>query len=347
MIERHDFGLSAEGRPVTRYRLQNKAGMTVDLLNLGCIIQSVQLPDGLGQRLDVVLGYDTVQEYEQGGFFFGALIGRWANRISGAAFELNGRKYPLAVNDGRNHLHGGPDGFHRHIWAAEEHESKVLFSRLSPDGEEGYPGNLWVEVVYTLTERNELLMDLRAESDRDTVVNLTNHSYFNLNGRGDILDHDLKIRAGSISEVDQELIPTGRLLKVDGGPFDFRDFKKIGRDIGDDDPQIKFGRGYDHNFILEPEAEFFAEIRSGRSGLGLDIGTSLPGAQFYSGNFLNGGTGKQGRVFGPRGGFCLETQLFPDSINQPAFPSALLESGHIYNHQTIYRFHVPGGAAGQ
>lgn len=344
MIEKHKFGLTGDGREVFLYRLKNKAGVTVDLLNLGCIIQSIKLPGGKGGLIDVVLGYDTVQEYENDQFFFGALIGRWANRISGAAFELNGRKYALAANDGRNHLHGGPNGFHRHLWAAEEFENKVIFRRLSPDGEEGYPGNLWVEAAYTLTEGNELVMSLRAESDRETAVNLTNHSYFNLNGQGDILDHELKIRAASISEVDPELIPTGRLLTVDGGPFDFREFKKIGRDIEADDPQIKFGRGYDHNFVLEPEAEFFAEVRSAQSGLGLDIGTSLPGVQFYSGNFLEGGQGKGGRSFGPRGGFCLETQLFPDSINQPLFPSAILEIGHTYNHQTIYRFHSPNRA---
>lgn len=371
MIEKHSFGQLADGRDVSRYHLRNKNGLTVDLLDLGCIIQSLVVPGGKGGAVDVVLGYDSVAEYENDDAYLGAVVGRWANRISGAAFELNGgRRVSLAANDGPNHLHGGPGGFHRRLWEAEEGgRNEVIFNRLSPDGEEGYPGNLRVSVAYALNDNDELVFSLEAESDGDTVVNLANHAYFNLSGpplgwgsdetstgcrrleaengldcppafRGDILGHELRLKADFISEVDSALIPSGRLLPVEGGPFDFRAFKSIGRDIEADHPQIKNGRGYDHNFIVGLEGQNFAEVRSPQSRLSLSLSTTLPGVQFYSGNFLSRRKGKGGLVYGPRSGFCLESQLFPDSVNQPAFPSPVLRKGEIYRHRTSYKFKV-------
>ena len=357
MIEKHAFGQLADGRAVSRYRLKNKNGLSVDLLDLGGIIQSLIVPDGRGGAVDVVLGYDSAAEYERDDAYLGAVVGRWANRISGAAFNLNGRRRTLAANDGPNHLHGGPSGFHRRLWAAEEGgRNEIIFSRLSPDGEEGYPGELRVSAAYALNDNDELVFSLEAESDRDTVVNLANHAYFNLSAsrppvqsadetlsRGSILDHELRLKADFISEVDSALIPTGRLLPVEGTPFDFRRFKTIGRDIEADHPQIKNGRGYDHNFILGVEGQDFAEVRSPQSGLSLILSTTLPGVQFYSGNALGRRTGKNRLIYGPRSGFCLETQLFPDSVNQPAFPSPVLRKGEIYRHRTSYKFKAQPG----
>lgn len=380
MTETSIFGLTTDGREVRRYRLRNKNGLTVDLLDLGCIIQSLLVPDGRGGLIDVVLGYDSVTEYENDDAYFGALIGRWANRVSGAAFELNGRRYSLAANDGPNHLHGGPGGFSRRLWAASVRDDAVVFSRLSPDGEEGYPGDLRVEAVYRLTDEDSLIINYEAESDRDTVVNLTNHSYFNLKGEGDILDHRLRLRADFFSEVDSALIPTGRLLPTAGGAFDFLEFKAIGQDIeadyapggamrrcghwpassagqGIEPPpqlaQLKNGRGYDHNFVLnEGRERLFAEVASPRNGLAMHLSTSLPGVQFYSGNALSPRRGKGGLEIGPRSGFCLETQLFPDSLNsppgtepeprQPSWPSPVLRKGEVYRHFSAFKFIYPG-----
>ncbi|UQZ89848.1 galactose-1-epimerase [Deltaproteobacteria bacterium Smac51] len=340
MIEKTPFGKTGNGQQIDCFRLSNSRGMSVDVLNLGCVIQSIIVPDRHGTPIDVVMGYDTVQEYESDDAYLGALIGRWANRISGAEFELDGRKYPLAANDGVNHLHGGPGGFHRHVWRSEPESGRVIFSRTAPDGEEGYPGNLEVRATYALTDDNELILTYEAVCDLDTIVNLTNHSYFNLSGEGDMLTHELTLAADYFSEVDEALIPTGKLLPVAGGPFDFRRTKAIGRDIDAKDPQLVKGKGYDHNFVLNRERGGlpFAMAASPATGLTLSIDTTLPGVQFYSGNALSHRRGKGGRLIGPCSGFCLETQLFPDSINQDSDSRPILKKGQNYYQTTVYKF---------
>ncbi len=341
MIEKDFFGKTAAGREVGLFTLANGRGLSVEVLDFGCVIRAVWVPDRRGERVNVALGYDTLAEYEADDCYLGALVGRWANRISGACFELNGRKWPLPANLGPHHLHGGPGGFHRQLWRAEAADGKLFLSRTSPAGEEGYPGNLDVRVVYELTEDNELILSYEAESDEDTIINLTNHSYFNLAGRGDILDHELSVAADFFSEVDGELIPTGRLLPVAGGPFDFRKPKAIGRDMGENDEQLIKGRGYDHNFALRPERDCGQPIASAfaANGIQLTVSTTLPGLQLYSGNFLTDRPGKAGQRIGPRSGFCLETQFFPDSVNQ-AGEKPILKKGALYQHRTTYGFAV-------
>jgi aldose 1-epimerase len=293
----------------------------------------------------VALGFDSLEPYLKGHPFFGAIAGRYGNRIAKGRFALNGKTYSLAVNNGPNHLHGGVKGFDKHVWQAQVSGSNALvLTRRSPDGEEGYPGNLDVRITYTLTDRNELVVDYHATTDKPTPVNLTQHTYFNLAGQGDILGHEMAIEADRYTPVDSDLIPTGELAPVAGTPFDFRTPTAIGARIDASNPQIANGRGYDHNWVLnrsgsglQPAAHVFDPV----SGRTLDVFTTEPGVQFYTGNFLDGTlTGKGGTVYRRRTGFCLETQHFPDSPNQPAFPSTILEPGREYRTQTVFRFGV-------
>ena len=345
-MEMFPFGRTADGQEVQRYRLTGAGGAYVDVLNYGGVIQSLVVPDRGGRLVDVVLGFDSVAEYETDDAYIGALIGRWAGRISGAAFELNGHRRQLAANDGPNHLHGGRMGFNQRIWTASAEGETLVLSRLSPDGEEGYPGALAVKVRYCFDEENQLALEYEAECDRDTVVNLTNHSYFNLNGagRGDILDHQLAIAADYIAEIDPRLIPTGRLLPVSGTPFDFNAARPVGQFINAAVPQLEYGGGYDHYYVRSqvtpgrPAAWAF----SPDAGIRLDVFTTEPGLQFYTGNYLKRRAGKAGASYGPRSGFCLETQFWPDAPNQLAFPAAILKRGTRYRQTAAYKFGLTG-----
>lgn len=348
-ITKEPFG-NADGVEVYLFTLTNDNGMKVKITNYGGIITSVFVPDKNGELGDVVLGFDNVSDYVKDNPYFGALIGRYGNRIANGKFTLDGKTYSLAINNPPNHLHGGPKGFHKVIWEPKEVKTDstvgLELKYKSKDGEEGYPGNLSVTVYYTLTNNNEIKIDYYATTDQKTVCNLTNHSYFNLkdDGVSDILDHELMIDADNFTPVDSTLIPTGKIEPVEGTPFDFRKPHKIGDHINADDQQIKYGRGYDHNFVLNGEMgkmRLVAKASESNSGRILEVYTDQPGIQFYSGNFLDGTlTGKYGIVYKYRHGFCLETQHFPDSPNQPNFPSTVLNPGDTYRTTTIYKFSV-------
>lgn len=355
-VEASSFGALPDGREVTLYRLSNDRGLTVEVMNYGGIIVSLRAPDREGKVEDIVLGFDRLDGYLSDAYrqlnpYFGALIGRYGNRIDQGRFTLDGVTHQLATNDGDNHLHGGRQGFDRRLWDAEpfsgEDGEGVILRTVSEDGEEGYPGRLEATVSYTLTDANALEVRYRAETDRPTPVNLTQHSYFNLAGEGDpsILDHELTIHGDAFTPVDATLIPTGEIRDVADTPFDFRGPTPIGARIGDDHRQLERGGGYDHNFVLAMDsAPLEAPRRAARvvdpgSGRVLEIATTEPGLQFYSGNFLDGSvTGKGGEPYGKRSGFALETQHFPDSPNQPGFPSTILEPGETYRSLTVYRF---------
>jgi aldose 1-epimerase len=343
---RHTFGTTADGNTVDLYTLTNGHGMEVRIASLGATIVSIKTADRQGQFGDVVLGWDTMEGYRGNTPFFGVVVGRYGNRIAKGRFTLDGTTYTLATNNGPNHLHGGVRGFDKVIWAARAVDRPegpaVQLDYMSKDGEEGYPGNLSASVVYTLTDDNALRIDYTATTDKKTVVNLTNHSYFNLSGTGDILGHELMINADRYTPVDETLIPTGVLQPVDGTPFDFRAPTPIGARIGAADEQIRFGGGYDHNFVLNRTGRglaLAARVSEPSSGRVLEVHTTEPGVQFYTGNFLDGSiTGKGGRVYARRTGFCLETQHFPDSPNQPSFPSTVLEPGQRYETTTVFSF---------
>ncbi len=328
------FGRTAAGEPVTAWRLENGRGMAVTVLDYGATIQALEVPDGTGGAVDVALGYDTVAEYEAGDGHLGATIGRVGNRIGGARFSLNGTEYILAKNNGENHLHGGVRGFDRYLWRAEPRGDALVCSRLSPDGEEGYPGALEVSVTFSLTEDGALRIAYDAVSDRDTLVNLTNHTYFNLNGGGSVLDHTLQVFAERFCENDGGCLPTGRLLDVAGTPFDFREPKPIGRDIGADCGQLRLAGGYDHNYVLGGRR---AAVLAGEK-LVMETETDLPGMQVYTANGLSARPGKGGAVMAPRGAVCLETQLFPNGMNCWGFPSPVLRAGQPLHTETAYRF---------
>jgi len=338
---------------VRQYTLKNTHGMELRVLDYGGIIVSLAVPDRTGRVDDVVLGFDRLEDYERSSPYFGAIIGRFSNRIARGRFTLDGRAYTLATNDGPNHLHGGVKGFDKVVWDVspfERQDSTGLVLRYtSPDSEEGYPGTLRTTVTYTLTEGNELIFDYEATSDRATPVNLTQHSYFNLagEGEGDVLDHVLTLNANSFTPVDSTLIPTGEIRSVAGTPFDFRAPTAIGARIDQDDEQLRCGRGYDHNFVLDKDpgapasTTFAARVFEPSSGRVMEVHTTEPGVQFYSGNFLDGTLrGKKGAVYSPRSGFTLETQHFPDSPNHPQFPSTTLMPGREYRSRTVLRFTV-------
>ena len=345
---RHQAFGTADGQAIELYTLENKNGMEVTITNYGGIVQSIKVPDRAGKIADVALGFDTLDGYLKDNPYFGAIVGRYGNRIAKGRFTLNGVEYKLAQNNGENALHGGLKGFNKQVWKARETSvgdaPGVELTYLSRDGEEGYPGNLSVTVTYSLTGDNELKIDYRATTDKDTVVNLTNHSYFNLagQGEGDILGHELTIDADRFTPVDAGLIPTGELKSVEGTPFDFRKPTAIGARINQGDEQLKLGKGYDHDFVLiHPQGSFgvAARVREPKSGRVMEVSTTEPGVQFYTGNFLDGTIrGKGGKVYQQRYGFCLETQHFPDSPNHPDFPSTVLKPGETYRTSTIYKF---------
>ena len=342
-ITSRPFGATRGGQTVTCFTLHNRSGMSVELLDWGCVVRSIVVPDRDGVPTDVVLGYDDLSGYESGSCFFGAFVGRYANRIKGAAFELNGRTYRLEKNDGENHLHGV---YCTSLFAAEASGDTVTFRRRSPDGEEGYPGALEVEVCYTLTEENELRILYAAKTEEDTVVNLTNHSYFNLDGdpAKDNSEWLLTVNADSYTPVDSTFMTTGEIAPVEGTPMDFRTPTPVGERIDRDFEQLRNGHGIDHNWVLNTRgdiAEACASLESPATGIRLDVYTTEPGIQVYCGNFLDGSVkGKKGAVYGFRSAVCLETQKYPDTPNKPEWPSAVLRPGEKYESRCIYKFSV-------
>jgi aldose 1-epimerase len=346
---RAPFG-QAGGAPVYLYTLTNTHGMEVRVMSYGATIVSLSVPNRRGLSEDVVLGFDALEGYLADEPYFGAIVGRYGNRIAKGRFALDGATYQLATNNGPNHLHGGIKGFDKVVWDAAPFDrdgtSGVVFTHVSPDGDEGYPGSLNARVTYTLTPANELIVDYHATTSKATPINLTQHSYFNLAGAGtgDILEHQLTLDADRFTPVDATLIPTGELAPVEGTPFDFRKATAIGARIGAEHPQLKFGTGYDHNWVLNGrsgELRHAVRLEEPTSGRTLDISTTEPGVQFYTGNFLDGTlTGKSGRVYKQRYGLCLETQHFPDSPNHPAFPSTILRPGEQYQSKTVFAFGV-------
>jgi aldose 1-epimerase len=339
------FGNLQDGSQVDLFTLTNPNNMKVGIINYGGTVVSIEVPDKNGKFDDVALGYDTIEKYCKNTYYFGALIGRHGNRIEDSEFELNGKVYHLAVNDGKNHLHGGIKGFDKVIWKAEPSaDGKSLkLSYSSADGEENYPGNLDVTVTYTLTDENELILDYFAVSDKDTVVNLTNHAYFNLAGHasGDVLKHQMMINADKFTVINNEGIPTGEIRDVKGTPMDFTELTEIGKGINSTDEQIVCGKGYDHNWVLNvsgKKPEKAAEVYCSETGRLMEVFTTKPGVQFYSGNFIQKHEGKNEAIYDRRGGLCLETQFFPNAMKHKHFPSPILKAGEEYRYTTIYKF---------
>jgi len=349
-ITKANFGKLPDGQEITLYTVTNKNGVEMKVMNYGAIITSLKTPDKNGVLEDIVLGYDSLAGYLKESPFFGAVVGRYGNRIAKGKFTLEGKEYTLAINNGVNALHGCVKGFDKVVWTIEEVTSAegpaLKLSYLSKDMEEGYPGNLKAEVIYTLTDNNELRLDYTATTDKTTVINLTQHSYFNLTGNAkrDILEHEIMINSDEIVPVDKTLIPTGKLRKVANTPFDFTTAQPIGKGINDKDEQIVLGGGYDHCFVLRDASDSLklaAVLTEPVSGRKVEVYTTEPGIQFYSGNFLTGSiTGKGGVVYARRFGLCLETEHFPDSPNQKQFPSVVLKPGETYKTSTVYKFGV-------
>lgn len=341
------FGTLPDGTRVDVFTLKNANGVEVRIMTYGATITSIRVPDRNGKFDDVVTGFDTLDGFVTRGRFFGVIAGRYANRIANARFTLDGKTYQLAANNGKNHLHGGLRGFDKVVWKAASFErdgaSGVKLTYVSPDGEEGYPGTLTATVTYTLTPQNELTLDYEATTDKATPVNLTNHAYFNLagDGRGDILQHLLTINADRYTPTDDTQIPTGELAPVAGTPFDFRKPTAVGARIDADHEQIRRGKGYDHNFVLNGTGlRHAARLVDPASGRTLDVSTTEPGVQLYSGNNLDGAVGKGGHVYGRRSALCLETQHFPDSPNHANFPSTILRPGERFQSKTVFAFGV-------
>lgn len=340
------FGKTENGQAVRQYTLVNNTGVEVNVLDYGGLIRTLSTPDRHGRPGDVVLGFDSLDEYLAGHPYFGAVVGRCANRIGGATFELDGVRHQLARNIGNDHLHGGEGGFDKVVWQAKPFQNEqavgLLLSYHSPHGEDHYPGALDAEVTLSLNDSNELRLEYRATTDAPTIVNLTNHSYFNLAGQGSILDHVAMIDADAFTPMDSALITTGEIRDVTGTPFDFRQPTAIGARIDADDEQIRAGSGYDHNFVLNGAADTLrlaARVSEPDSGRVLELLTTQPGVQLYCGNVMDAATtGKGGTVYPHRGGFCLETQHFPDAPNKPNFPSIVLRPGELYNQTTVFRF---------
>ncbi|HKH91388.1 MAG TPA: aldose epimerase family protein [Gemmatimonadaceae bacterium] len=350
-VTRERFGVAPDGKQVDVFTLVNAHGIRARILSYGGIVQLLETPDRAGKLDDIVLGFDDMQGYVKSSPYFGAIVGRYGNRIARGRFTLDGKTYSLAINNPPNHLHGGIKGFDKVVWDAQSFRSDsgtgVVLTYTSPDGDEGYPGNLRTRVTYTLTDRDELAIDYEATTDKATPVNLTNHTYWNLAGDGkrDILGHVLTLDADSLTPVDSTLIPTGQVMPAAGTPFDFRTPTAIGARVNDPHVQIRYGRGYDHNIVLTRGGRtglaHAARVTEPTTGRTLDISTTEPGVQFYSGNFLDGtAVGKSGRVYRHRYGLALETQHYPDSPNKPNFPSVILRPGETYRTRTVLTFGV-------
>lgn len=347
-IQTQDFGVMPDGRPAKLFTLSNASGASVRLSDVGARIVGITVPDKNGRMADVALGYPDAAACFADGRYCGAICGRYANRLRAARFTLSGKTYELARNDGNNTLHGGAEGFDVKLWGYTllPEQNAITFRLLSPDGEEGYPGNLMVNVTYTWREDNALRIDYRAVTDKDTVVNLTNHAYFNLKGHnaGPIGGHLMQIFAGFTTPIDHEILPTGAIVPVEGTPFDFRRPTAIEARVEEDNTQLRYAGGYDHNFVLNKSArgamELAAVVTEPESGRMLEVYTTEGGLQFYGGNFMKDFHGKDGAVYGRREGFCLETQCFPNGVEIAHFPSPVLRAGSLYTHTTEYRFGV-------
>jgi aldose 1-epimerase len=347
-ISQRPFGQTKDGTPVTLFTLRNSKGAEAGIINYGGLVIFLKVPDRNGHFDDVVLGYDNLADYIKDTPYFGAMIGRYGNRIAKGKFTLNGKEYTLAINNGPNALHGGLKGFDKVVWEPRVFATldgpSLELRYTSKDGEEGYPGTLTVKANYTFTEDNALKLEYTATTDKDTVLNLTQHSYFNLAGKGDILNHQVMIPADKFTPVDSTLIPTGELKPVEGTPFDFRTPTAIGARIGQDDEQLKFGGGYDHNWVVNKpmgQLGLMGRVYEPTTGRVLEVFSTEPGLQFYTGNFLDGKlTGKGGWVYQFRNGFCMEAQHYPDSPNQPNFPSVVLKPGEVYRNTIIFKFSV-------
>lgn len=341
------FGTTATNEPITLYTLKNTQGMEVQIMNYGAIITKIIVPDKNEVMEDVVLGFENMADYIKDSPYFGSIVGRYGNRIAAGKFSLDGKNYTLAAQNNGQHLHGGLKGFDKKVWKTiGKKEGSITLSYLSVDGEEGFPGNLEIQVTYTLNEDNAISMDYLAKTDQATVLNICNHSYFNLSGNAkrDVLGHVIQLNAPHFIPVDKVLIPTGEVKSVKGGPFDFTSPKKIGLDINAADEQIAFGSGYDHCYAFDKAPGAYgkiAHVEDPISGRIMEVFTTEPGVQFYTGNHLDGRLkGKNGAVYAKRSGFCLETQHFPDSPNKPNFPSTVLRPGETYTSKTVYQFSV-------
>ncbi|HIZ74364.1 MAG TPA: galactose mutarotase [Candidatus Mediterraneibacter stercoravium] len=338
-----DFGTTEKGQKALLYTMKNDAGTSVSVSDYGAALVSLFVRGKDGNPVDVVLGYDNVTGYEKGGDSIGATVGRNANRIGGASIEINGVTYELDKNDNGNNLHSGYDYYNKRFWdVAENADDHVTFRLHSPDKDQGYPGALDMYVTYTLDEDSMLTIHYEAVPDKDTVINMTNHSYFNLNGHdsGTVLNHSVTLDAESFTPADRESIPTGEIRSVDGTPMDFRSGKTLGKEIDADYEPLRFGGGYDHNWVLKNEGRFdkVAEVTADRSGIRMEVYTDLPGVQMYTANFLNGEPGKEGALYGKRSAVCLETQYFPDAIHHDNFPGPVCRAGEKYDTRTAYRF---------
>ena len=338
------FADTVNGKTVKLFTLRNKSGMAVEISNYGATLVSIHVPDQKGQDGNVLLGYDDIKGYYNGKSYFGCVVGRYANRIAKGTFSLEGKQYQLPQNDGLNSLHGGVNSIDKQVWDARIMNDAIRFTTVMKDGENGYPGNVKLTVVYSLRSDNSLVIDYSATTDKTTVLNISNHAYFNLSGDPSktILDHEIKINADAFTPVDSTLIPTGEIKKVSGTAFDFLSFKKIGQDIDQPDQQLIYGKGYDHNFVLNTRdgKSPIVEVVEKKSGRKMEVFTNQPGVQFYTGNFLNGSEKGRGLSFEHRTGFCLETQQFPDAPNQSNFPSTVLKPGEVWKSQTTYKFSV-------
>lgn len=343
-MKKRSFGQNGKGEAATLYTFENAKGMVMEVTDFGATLYALRLPDGQGKLVDVVLGYDDPAGYEgPGGTFFGQTVGRNANRIAKAQFELNGKTYTLDANNGPNNLHSGLDFYSFRIWEVQEvKDNAITFGLHSPDGDQGYPGALDVKVTYSLTDDNAVKIDYEGIADADTVFNMTNHSYFNLNGHdsGSILDHTVWIDADYFTRADEESIPTGELVPVEGTPMDFRTPKTVGRDIDADYEALNFGNGYDHNWCLNNTGTFrkVASLAGDQTDFVLEVYTDLPGVQIYTANFVDNEPGKDGAVYQKRQGICFETQVYPDALNQPHFPSAVIKAGEKAETSTVYKF---------
>ena len=342
-VAQKSFGTTKNGEEVTLYTITNKNNVSVSVIDYGANLVSLMVPDKNGNVEDIVLGFDTVAAYEVNGCFFGAFIGRHGNRIGDAKFELDGVTYELEKNDGKNNLHGGTAGYHQVMYQAAVGDNSVTFTRVSPDGEQGYPGNLDVSLTYTLTDDNELKLHYVTKSDKNTLCNLTNHSYFNLKGHkgGQITDHIVTIKANGFTSTSDDLIPDGTIVDVTDTPMDFRKPRCVGDDIDSDYPPIVLAGGYDHNYVLDkPEGTFakVAEVTERESGRTMEVYTDLPGMQLYSGNFIENEKGKDGQTYTKRTGICFETQFFPNSINVKSFTPCVIKAGETFESETMYKF---------